>query len=111
MSDWNTVGQRLNSLAGRFDDFEFVVNGMPLSPEQIAQFQRATGLAVLEPGRFWFDPGTGAMGREGSPWPLYHLHGTQGAIAGQRSLSQRRMLFSEADLTGGWRIGDDFLPR
>lgn len=108
MSYWNSVRQRLNSLVGRYDDFELVINGVPLDPVQIAAFQRMTGLPVLEPGRFWFDAASGAMGKEGSAWPLYQLYAQpQAPLAGRRSLSERRMLFSRADLTGIWRVGSD----
>ena len=106
MSYWNTVRQRLNSLVGNFDGFELVINGVALTPAQIAAFQRLTGLPVLEPGRFWFDPASGAMGKEGSPWPVYQLYTRAAApLARSGSLSERRMLFSEADLTGLWRVG------
>jgi len=108
MAYWQTVAQRVNSLFGNYDSFELVINGVLLTPTQIAAFRRVTGLPALEPGRFWFDAATGAMGREGSPWPLYQLH-AQGSspLGGHRSLSQRRSLFSQADLTGLWRIGSD----
>lgn len=108
MTYWQTVAQRVRSMFGHFDGFELVINGVALTPEQIAAFQRLTGLLVLEPGRFWFDAGTGAMGREGSPWPLYQLYANaQPPLAQRPSLSQRRSLFSHADLTGLWRVGSD----
>jgi hypothetical protein len=103
MSYWNNVRQRLNSLVGNFGDFELVVNGVALTPAQIAAFKRITCLPVLEPGRFWFDAASGAMGKEGSPWPMYHLYtGASAPLARSGSLSERRMLFNEADLTGIW---------
>lgn len=106
MGYWDNVRQRLNSLVGNFDDFELVINGVALTPTQIAAFQRLTGLPVLEPGRFWFDPSSGAMGKEGSAWPVYQLYASAAApVARSRSLSERRMLFNEADLTGLWRAG------
>jgi hypothetical protein len=80
-----------------------------LTPQQIASFRQLTGLAVLEPGRFWFDATTGAMGKEGSRWPQYQLYAQRSAplaVAGV-SLSERRMLFNSADLTGIWRVGSD----
>jgi hypothetical protein len=108
MAYWKTVAQRVNSLFGNYDDFELVINGVPLTPAQIAAFQRVTGLPVLEPGCFWFDAATGAMGREGSPWPLYQLYAqARSPVGGHRSLSERRSLFSQADLTGLWRVGSD----
>jgi len=104
MSYWGTVRQRLNSLVGNFEDFEFVINGVALTPDQIAAFQRLTGLPVLEPGRFWFDPASGAMGKEGSPWPVYQLYTNAAApLARSGPLSERRMLFNEAALPGLWR--------
>jgi hypothetical protein len=112
MSYWNTVRQRMNSLVGRYEDFELVINGVPLTSTQIAAFRRLTGLLVLEPGRFWFDAGTGAMGREGSRVPLYQLYAnTATPINRGSSLSARRSLFSQADLSGVWTIGDDYLVR
>lgn len=113
MGYWDTVRQRLNSLVGNFEDFELVINGVALTPQQIAAFRQLTRLPVLEPGRFWFDVATGTMGKEGSRWPLYQLYAQRNALlAGAgRSLSERRMLFSEADLTDVWNIGGDFLIR
>jgi hypothetical protein len=108
MGYWDTVRQRLNSLVGNFEDFELVINGVPLTPAQIAAFQRLTGQPVLEPGRYWFDAATGAMGKEGTPWPVYQLYAqAQSPLGGHRSLSERRSLFSQADLTGVWRVGSD----
>lgn len=106
MAYWQTVGQRLQSLLGNFDHFELVINGVRLTPPQIAAFRRLARLPVLEPGRFWLDPGSGAMGREGSSRPMYQIYGHVDApLAQQRSLSQRRMLFSQADLTDVWFHG------
>jgi hypothetical protein len=106
MAYWNTVRQRFNSLLGHFEGFELVVNGVALTPAQIAAFQRLTGQAVVEPGRYWFDAATGAMGMEGSAWPVYQLYArAQAPLGGRRSLSERRSLFSQADLTGVCRVG------
>ncbi len=106
MGYWDRVRQRAGSLLGHFDEFELVINGIALTPSQIAEFQRMTGLAVLEPGRFWLDPVSGAMGREGTPIPLYQIYAnTYAPVGRQRSLSERRSLFSQADLTGLWRVG------
>lgn len=106
MGYWKTVRQRMNSLVGNFDDFELVINGVALTPQQVAAFRRLTGLPVLEPGRFWFDAASGAVGKEGSPWPTYQLYAQRGApLRSGQSLSERRMLFSQADLTGLWRAG------
>lgn len=75
-----------------------------------AVFQWLTGLPV--PGRFWFDAGTGALGREGSRWPLYQLYANTAAPANRSaSLSERRSLFSQADLSGVWTVGGDYLVR
>lgn len=112
MGYWQTVRQRLNSLTGNFDDFELVINGVALTPPQIAAFQRLTGQLVLEPGRYWFDAASGTMGREGSPWPVFSLYARAAAPLGrQPSLSQRRMLFSQADLTDVWQAGNGFFTR
>jgi hypothetical protein len=108
MGYWDTVRQRLNSLVGNFEGFELVVNGVPLTQAQIATFQQLTGQPVLEPGRYWFDARTGAMGKEGSPWPVYQLYAqAHSPLGSHRSLSERRSLFSQADLTGVWRVGSD----
>ena len=79
MGYWDTVRQRMNSLVGNFDDFELVINGVALAPQQIVAFRQLTGLPVLEPGRFWFDAATGAMGKEGSRWPLYQPYAQRSA--------------------------------
>ena len=108
MGYWDTVRQRMNSLVGNFEGFELVVNGVALTPAQIAAFQRLTGQPVLEPGRYWLDVRTGAMGQEGSTWATYQLYSqSQSPVGGHRSLSERRSLFSQADLTGLWRVGSD----
>lgn len=94
MGYWDTVRQRMNSLIGNFDAFELVVNGVQLTPAQIAAFQRLSGQPVLDPGRYSFDASTGAMGKEGSTWPTYQLYAqaqaalrmlTLGAAAWRRS--------------------------
>lgn len=107
MDYWTKVGQRWNSLIGNYHDVEFVINSYQLTPEQIAAFKRLTGFLILEPGRYWLDPATGNMGREGNPFPAMNvfLNLMQQTMAGghpQPSLSERRQLFNSADLTGIW---------
>lgn len=67
MEYWTKVRQRWNSLIGNYGDVEFIINGCQLTAQQIDAFKRLTGLAVLEPGRYWLDPNTGNVGQEGVP--------------------------------------------
>ena len=107
MGYWDTVRQRWNSMVGNYADLEFVINGVQLSPVQIEAFKRLTGMAILEPGRYWLDPQSGAMGREGQSFPIMNVFAAQALQAQQfggqpASLSERRQLFNSADLTGIW---------
>lgn len=99
------VRQRWAALFGRYEQVELVINGQRLTAEQIGQFQRLTGWPVVEPGHYWLDPTTGNMGMVGELLPRFNVfQQLQGGAVhgGGASLSQRRMLFNSADLTGIW---------
>jgi hypothetical protein len=109
MGYWDTVRQRWNSMIGNYADLEFVINGVQLTPVQMEAFKSLTGMIVLEPGRYWLDPQSGAMGREGQSFPIMNVFAAQASQAQQHlgggapaSLSERRQLFNSADLTGIW---------
>lgn len=104
-----TVKQRFNSFIGNYQGVEFVINGYQLSPSQMESFKRLTGLLVLEPGHYWLDPETGAMGVVGVSFPFMNIyqHYIQQMVTShgsQPSLSERRQLFNSADLTGIWGV-------
>ena len=108
MDYWTRVQQRLNFLTGKYQDFEFVINGHQLTPAQIDSFKRMTGVVILDPGRYWLDPASGNMGSEGDPAPrmnIFQKYVRQETGVGQqapRSLSERRQLFNSGDLADIW---------
>jgi len=50
----------------RVEDASIVVNGQALSVETVQQLQQVYPVAI-PPGRYWYDPFSGAYGREGEP--------------------------------------------
>ena len=50
----------------RIDQGAIVVNGQALSAETVRQLQQIYPVAI-PPGRYWYDPISGAWGREGEP--------------------------------------------
>ena len=109
MDYWTRVQQRWNSLIGNYKDLVFVINGHQLTPTQINAFKQLTGLAILEPGRYWLDPNSGNMGNEGNPFPrmnIFQNYIQQANSMGRArpSLSERRQLFNSADLTDIWGV-------
>jgi hypothetical protein len=110
MGYWNQVRQRINLLLGNNEGVEIVINGARLTPQQISAFKQLTGQPIPEPSHYWFDPMTGNLGFVGSPAPFYNLYAGASLLAGRGSqapsLSERRQLFKQADLTGLWVSGD-----
>ena len=110
MGYWDRVRQRINLLLGNHDGVEIVINGARLTPQQIGAFKRLTGQPIPEPGQYWFNPMTGDLGFAGSPRIFCNLYAGSSQLAGRDgqgpSLSERRQLFSQADLTGLWVSGD-----
>jgi len=109
MDYWIKVKQRWNSMIGNYHDFEFIINGYQLKPQQLEAFKRLTGFLVLEPGRYWLDPETGDMGVDGNKFPIMNIfqqnnRQNQALNNPPASLSERRQLFNSADLTGIWGV-------
>jgi hypothetical protein len=85
-----------------------VVNGETLPPETVQQLQQAYS-AVIPPGRYWYDPVSGAYGREGQPITGQMLaglalggrlqadasHGTSGVYINGRQITQGEEAFLE----------------
>jgi len=110
MDYWDRVRQRINLLFGNLEGVEIVINGERLTPRQIASFKQLAGQPIPEPGHYWFNPMTGDLGFAGSSAVLYNLYAGASRLAGsgghKPSLSERRQLFSSADLTGLWVSGE-----
>jgi serine/threonine-protein kinase len=51
---------------GGADEGKVVVNGVPVKPDVLADYERRVRHHVPE-GRYWYEPLTGAWGREGAP--------------------------------------------
>ena len=104
------VRQRVSLLLGHHENVEIVINGLRLSPAQITAFKQLTGQPIPEPGHYWFDPATGNLGFVGSPVPYYNVYVSASPLAGRGghapSLSERRQLFNQADLTGLWIVNE-----
>lgn len=106
MNYWDRVRQRLNLAMGNYEAVEIIINGVRLSPPQIDAFRQLTGQPIPEPGHYWFNPMTGDLGFAGSPMTCCNLYAGASQLGGgggqAPSLSERRSLFSQADLTGLW---------
>lgn len=98
---------RFYSMIGNYAEVEFAINGHRLTAAQMHAFQRLSGLSTLEPGMYWLNPETGAMGHEGEQAARTnvfrrYIRETVGPGQRQPSAAQRRQPFNAAGLAEIW---------
>jgi hypothetical protein len=81
-----------------------VVNGVALSTQNLAQLQQLYPVAI-PPGRYWYDPLSGAWGREGEPVAGQMMAGLTlgGPLAADASRGTSGVFINGRQLTGGER--------